>query len=157
MFFKKQKKETIYSPCSGKVIKLDEVPDQVFADKILGDGAAVIPESGIIVSPVNGKITQLFDTLHAYAITSDTGLELLIHIGINTVELNGEGFTPFVKEGDNVKIGDKLAEVNLEYLADRGYNLHTPVIITNSGKVASIDISCGQKNQGEEIMVCKLK
>ncbi len=157
MFFKKQKKEIIYSPCDGKIIPLNEVPDQVFADKILGDGAAILPESGTIVSPVNGKVTQLFDTLHAYALTSDSGIELLIHIGLNTVELKGEGFKSFVKEGDTIKAGDKIADVNLEYIADRGYNLHTPIIITNLSMISSFDVMFGQKKQGDEIIICTIK
>ena len=157
MFFKKQKTEIIYAPCDGKIVPLNEVPDQVFSDKILGDGAAILPESSMICSPVNGKITQLFDTLHAYAITSENGIELLIHIGLNTVELKGEGFKACVKEGDNIKTGDKLADVNLEYIADRGYNLHTPIIITNISKISSLDISFGNKKQGDEIITCKIK
>ena len=157
MFFKKEKKEIIYSPCDGEIIPLSDVPDQVFADKILGDGAAVIPESGTIVSPVDGKIAQTFDSHHAYAITSNEGLDILIHIGLNTVELKGDGFKSYVKDGDIIKKGDKIADVDLEYIADRGYNLHTPIIITNQNVINSFEVMYGQKKQGEEIVLCKIK
>ena len=108
---------------------------------MLGDGVAVLPENGTFYSPVDGKIVQVFDTKHAYSIRSDDGLEILVHIGLNTVELKGQGFTSFVKDGDTVKKGDKIAEVNLEYISDMGYQLYTPVLITNMSVIKKITIN----------------
>ena len=141
MFWKKKTSGTVCSPCVGQVIKLEDVPDPVFSEKMLGDGVAVLPENGTFYSPVDGKIVQVFDTKHAYSIMSDDGLEILVHIGLNTVELKGKGFTSFVKDGDTVKKGDKIAEVNLEYISDMGYQLYTPVLITNMSDIKKITIN----------------
>ena len=141
MFWKKKTGGSVFSPCSGQVIRLEDVPDAVFSEKMLGDGAAVLPESGTFCSPVDGKIVQVFDTKHAYSIKSDDGLEILVHIGLNTVELNGEGFDACVKAGDTVKKGDKICEVNLLYIADMGYQLYTPILITNMSEVKKIKIN----------------
>ncbi len=141
MFWKKKSSGTISSVCVGQVIKLSEVPDPVFSEKMLGDGVAILPEGGTFYSPVDGKIAQVFDTKHAYSIKSDDGLEILVHIGLNTVELKGEGFTSLVKDGDLVKKGDKIAEVNLEYIADMGYQLYTPVLITNMSEIKKMTVN----------------
>jgi len=141
MFWKKKTGGTISSPCQGDVISLKDVPDPVFSEKMLGDGAAVLPESGTFCSPVDGEIIQVFDTKHAYSIRSDDGLEILVHIGLNTVELKGEGFEPCVKDGDLVKKGDKICEVNLEYVSDMGYQLYTPVLITNMSEIKKMTVN----------------
>ena len=141
MFWKKKKIGTVYSPCVGQVIKLSEVPDAVFSEKMLGDGVCIVPENGEFYSPVDGKIIQVFDTKHAYSIMSDDGLEILLHIGLNTVELKGEGFTSFVNDGDLVKKGDKIAEVNLLHVQDMGYQLYTPVLVTNMSLVKKINFT----------------
>ena len=119
----------IMSPVNGKAVSLKQVPDPVFADKVLGDGMAVISTDGLFVSPVDGEISSVADTLHAVGFSSEDGLEILMHIGIDTVKLNGEGFTLHVKEGDKVKKGDLIAEVNLNLLKERGLNTITPIII----------------------------
>lgn len=141
MFWKKKTGGRVCSPCVGQVIRLEDVPDPVFSEKMLGDGAAVLPENGAFCSPVDGKIVQVFDTKHAYSIKSDDGLEILVHIGLNTVELKGQGFTSLVKDGDLVKKGDALCEVNLEYISDVGYQLYTPVLITNMSAVKKMKIN----------------
>ena len=119
----------IMSPVNGIAVSLEQVPDPVFADKVLGDGMAVISTDGLFVSPVDGEISSVADTLHAVGFSSEDGLEILMHIGIDTVKLNGEGFTLHVKEGDKVKKGDLIAEVNLNLLKERGLNTITPIII----------------------------
>ena len=124
-----EKKITIVSPANGKAVLLEQVPDAVFADKILGDGMAVIPSDGEFFSPVDGVIISVADTLHAIGFQADNGLDVLIHIGLDTVKLGGEGFQVFVKEGDRVKVGDAVAQVNLRLLADRGLNPITPIVI----------------------------
>ncbi len=152
MFWRKNKTGSIYSVCDGDIINLSEISDPVFSEKILGDGVAILPESTEIISPVDGKIIQVFDTKHAYSILSDDGLEILVHIGLNTVELNGEGFKSFVKDGDIVKTGDKIAEINIEYIESMGYQLYTPVIVTNFDKINIIDIKEEKVKKGEEII-----
>ena len=116
----------ILSPVTGQAVKLDDVPDPVFSGKILGDGAAVIPSEGKIVSPVDGEVVSVAETLHAYGLRTAEGLELLIHVGLDTVKLKGSCFQVHVKEGEQVKAGDLLAEVDLEALKAEGLNPVTP-------------------------------
>lgn len=124
--------ESIQSPMSGQLLKLSDIKDQAFASGTLGEGVAIIPNSGTVVSPVNGTVTVLFNTLHAIGITSDNGVEVLIHVGMDTVNLNGEGFTAYVNQGDKVVAGQKLVEVDLDLIKSKGYSVETPVVITNS-------------------------
>ncbi len=152
MFWKKKKTGSIFSICDGQIIKLSEISDPVFSEKILGDGVAIFPESQEILSPVDGKIVQVFDTKHAYSILSDDGLEILVHIGLNTVELKGEGFKSFVNNGDMVKTGDKIAEINIEYIESMGYQLYTPILITNLDKIDKMNVKEGRIKKGEEII-----
>lgn len=133
----------IYAPANGQVVPIDQVPDKVFAEKILGDGIAVILESDTITAPATGKLSNVADTLHAYGIETTDGLELLVHIGINTVELKGQGFQCMVKEGQKVKRGDPLCKVDLAMLKEKGYPLHTPVLITNMDHIGVLKILAG--------------
>lgn len=128
---KKIRKECIKicSPLNGKVVPLDDVPDPVFSDRVLGDGCAIIPSDGKIYSPVNGKISSVAETKHAYGISSEDGFEILIHYGLETVALKGEGFVSHVKEGDEVKIGDIIADVDIDFLNEKGINTITPFLI----------------------------
>jgi sugar PTS system EIIA component len=150
--------EEVLSPMSGDVIPLTDVPDPVFAQKIIGDGIAIIPKSGKVVSPVNGHIIQVFPTKHAIGIQSEKGLEILIHIGIETVELNGEGFEVLVSSNQPVKAGDPLVSVNLEYLKSKNKELITPMIITNMEKVLKVEQSHDQETTwGELLLSCSMK
>ena len=112
------KKTTILAPVKGKVIPLEQVPDEVFAEKVLGDGVAIIPEDGKIYSPVDGTITTITDSLHAYGFETEDGIQMIVHFGLETVNLKGKGFTSRVKVGDKVKAGDLVAEVDLDYLKE---------------------------------------
>lgn len=131
--------EEIVSPIAGEVIALTDIPDQVFASEAMGKGVAIVPSNGRAVSPVNGVVTTLFKTKHAIGITSDNGAEILIHIGMDTVQLEGEHFTAHVKQGDKVSVGDLLVEFDIENIQKAGYQVVTPVIITNSADYSSID------------------
>ena len=116
LFGKKEKDPVIktvavYSPITGTLALLEDVPDPVFSQKMMGDGVAVTPEIGIAVSPVDGEILQLFPTKHAIGIKAENGAEILIHIGLETVGMNGEGFTAFIKAGDKVKKGDSACRI----------------------------------------------
>lgn len=119
----------VYAPLNGKVVSLDEVPDPVFSGKVLGEGCAIIPIDGKIYSPVNGEVSSVAETLHAYGFTSEDDLEVLIHFGLETVGLKGEGFVAHVKEGDKVKVGDLIAEVDMDLLREKELNTITPVLI----------------------------
>lgn len=142
-FFKKDKKEEagplekqkLYSPVKGKVIPVSEVADPVFSQKMMGDGYAVIPSDGKIYSPVEGEILSVFPTKHAIGIQLKDGLELLLHMGLDTVELNGKPFETHVKEGDKVTTETLLATCDLEALAEAGKNNAMVVVITNMDKV----------------------
>lgn len=129
----------IYSPINGEAIRLSDVPDDTFANEILGKGMAVIPSEGMVVSPVDGEISTLFDTLHAIGVTSKDGVELLIHVGINTVELEGKYYKALVKEGDKVTKGQPLLEFDIEGIKSAGYNTVTPIIVTNSDEYKDVE------------------
>ncbi len=144
-----KKQDILLSPLNGEVVSLDKVPDDVFSQKMLGDGCAVIPTDGKIYSPINGQVKMIFDTLHAYGLQSDNGTEILIHFGLDTVNLKGEGFTAHVKEGDIVEAGDLLAEVDLAFLKSKNINPITPVIITNEDVEMNIEVYEGQAKAKE--------
>jgi glucose PTS system EIICBA or EIICB component len=126
------------SPIEGDIVSLSQVPDDTFAQKILGDGFAINPTSGIVTAPCEAEVLHVFPTGHAVALKSQQGLEILIHIGVDTVKMKGEGFTALVKVGDKVKLGQKLIEFNLELVKQKAKSILTPVIITNMDVVASI-------------------
>ncbi|MEI6287106.1 MAG: glucose-specific PTS transporter subunit IIBC [Bacillota bacterium] len=126
------------APLEGKIISLEEVPDQVFSQKFMGDGFAIVPKSGEVVSPVNGIIETFFPTKHAIGIKADNGTEILIHFGVDTVNLNGEGFTAHAKQGDRVTAGQKLLSVDLAVVAPKVPSIITPIIIT-SGQAVEIE------------------
>ncbi len=123
------KNTKILAPVKGKVIPLEQVPDEVFAEKVLGDGVAIIPEDGKIYSPVDGTITTITDSLHAYGFETEDGIQMIVHFGLETVNLKGKGFTSRVKVGDKVKAGDLVAEVDLDYLKENHVETITPVIV----------------------------
>jgi glucose-specific phosphotransferase system IIA component len=135
-FFKKSME--LVAPIAGKVIDLSEVPDQVFAQKMAGDGVGIDSTGDIIVSPADGVIALIFKTNHAFAMTLDNGIEILVHIGIDTVELNGTGFERLVEEGTKVKSGTPVIKINREFIKEKGYSLVTPVLITNPDNLKEI-------------------
>jgi PTS system beta-glucosides-specific IIC component len=128
----KNRIQSVASPLRGKVIPLTDVKDAAFSSEALGKGIAIEPTEGKAVSPVNGVVTTLSRTKHAIGITSDEGVEVLIHIGMDTVKLDGEYFTAHVKQGDTVKAGDVLVEFDIARIKEAGFEITTPVIITNS-------------------------
>ncbi|MFB5661558.1 PTS glucose transporter subunit IIA [Alteribacillus sp. HJP-4] len=140
LFGKKEepKDVIIKSPATGTYVDLTEVPDPTFSEKMMGDGFAVDPSEGRVVSPVNGKVVQVFPTKHALGIKSDGGLDILIHIGLETVSMNGEGFESHVKEGDKVKAGDTLIEFSLDEVKEKAKSTLTPVVFTEAEQVESL-------------------
>ena len=139
----------ILAPLTGKAVPLSEVPDPVFSEKVLGDGVAIIPADGKIVSPVDGEISTVAETGHAYGFTSENGQEVLVHVGLETVSLNGECFKVYGKAGDKVKAGDLVAEVDLEYLKEKEINPITPVLICSDTEGKELQYIEGDVKAGE--------
>ncbi|HJG05065.1 MAG: sucrose-specific PTS transporter subunit IIBC [Ligilactobacillus agilis] len=131
--------ENIAAPVDGQVKDLGDVNDQVFSTKLMGDGAAIVPSDGTVYSPVDGQVTVAYETKHAYGLKSKDGAEVLIHIGIDTVNLKGEGFESFVKQGQTVKAGDKLGTVDLAKVKAAGYDTTVMVVVTNTNNYASVN------------------
>lgn len=130
--FKKNQDIQLHAPVSGKVVPLEEVPDPVFSEKMMGEGIAVIPADKTIVAPFDGEIVQIPDTKHAVGMKDKDENEVLIHIGLETVGLKGEGFTTKVQTGDSVSLGQPLMEIDLDYLRENAKDIITPIVVTNS-------------------------
>lgn len=143
----KKKTLTLNSPIEGEIVDITSVPDAVFSQKMVGDGFAVKPSNGVVKAPCGGKIAQIFPTNHAFGIVTEEGLEILVHIGIDTVELKGQGFTRMAQVGDTVEAGDEVIRVDLEVLKANEKSSVTPVVITTPDKVKSIDVKIGSSNK----------
>ena len=128
-FFKKDLK--LVAPVAGKTIDLSQVPDEVFAQKMAGDGVGIDTTGNVIVAPADGELSLVFKTNHAFAMTLSNGIELLVHVGIDTVSLNGEGFERLVEPGVKVKAGTPILKVDRDFILGKGLSLITPVLITN--------------------------
>ncbi|MBD5429615.1 sucrose-specific PTS transporter subunit IIBC [Lactobacillus sp.] len=145
--------EIIAAPVSGEAESLTKVNDPVFSTKAMGNGAAIVPTEGTIYAPVTGEITVAYDTKHAYGIKSDKGAEVLIHIGIDTVNLKGEGFTSIVKQGQHVEKGDKLGTVDLDVVTKAGYDPTVMTIVTNTANYANVErIDGKEKKHGDDLI-----
>ena len=158
--FKKKEKTivTIYSPMNGKVIELKEVPDEAFAQKMVGDGCAIEPDKGIICSPIDGQLMNIFPTNHAIIFETIDGLEMIVHFGIDTVKLEGKGFQK-LREPGPIKVGDEIVKYNLDEIKDDVPSTRSPIIINNMEKVEKIEVlSLGKIVKiGEPIMKVTLK
>ena len=125
-------KNALVAVANGDLIPLSEVPDPVFAGKMAGDGAAIMVTGDTVVAPADGELSLVFKTKHAFAMTLENGLELLIHVGLDTVKLDGKHFTPHIKQGDKINTGDLLIEFDKDAIKEAGYELDTAVIVTNT-------------------------
>lgn len=130
-----EKNEKFAAPVTGRIVRIEDVPDQVFASKTMGDGFAIDPTEGKLYSPFTGEVTVAYPTGHAYGLRTAGGKEVLIHIGMDTVELNGKGFKPAVRQGDHVRQGDLLTEIDLDYIKKAGKPVITPIIFTDGTQV----------------------
>lgn len=137
----------------GQAIPLEQVPDEAFSSKMLGDGFAVNPVSGTIYSPVNGKIDSVTETRHAYTIHSDDGLDILVHIGVDTVKLGGRGFISLVEQGDSVRAGDVIAKADLGLIKSHGLSALTPVLVANHDELKSYDFKLGNVRGGKSAVM----
>lgn len=129
----------LYGCVKGSAKRIEDVDDEMFSQKMLGDGIAVVPEDDSVYSPADGIITAMFPTGHAVGITVDDCCEVLIHIGIDTVEMNGKGFKTYVKQGDSVKQGDRLIEFDRKLVAEAGYSSDVIMIVTNTPEFSKIE------------------
>lgn len=153
------KKQKIYAPVQGKVIPLESVDDEVFSKKLAGDGVAIEPTGEIVVAPCDGVLKLLFQTNHAFAIVTDDGAEILVHVGVDTVGLKGYGFTPLAKEGIKVKAGDEIIKFDSEALKENGCHLTTMILIANQQNLKSIEYkySDSVKTGEDEIILYAMK
>ena len=149
----KLEEETILAPIKGEVKPIEESSDAAFASGALGKGVVILPEEGKVYAPVTGTVTVLFPSLHAIGIMSDAGVELLIHIGINTVQLNGEGFTAHIKQGDQIKQGQLLVEFDMNKIKEAGYSLETPVLVTNYADLKEVKNTNASSVQLQETLI----
>lgn len=152
----KQKIVEIFSPINGKVIPLEEVPDEAFSQKMIGDGCAIDPDKGAIYAPVDSEI-DIFETNHAVSIETKEGLEMIVHFGVDTVKLNSKGLKRVVTSSE-VKLGDKLVEYDLDFLKENAKSTKTPIIITNMDVVEKIEVVAnGNVKVGDLLMKVTLK
>lgn len=153
MFEKNAKTISLKAVEDGRTIPMDEVNDQTFAQELLGQGIAIVPSNGTVVSPINGTIATVMDTKHAVCIQGEDGLELIVHAGLDTVELNGKYYQTYKEIGDQVKAGDVLLEFDLEEITKAGYDVTTPIVITNLGDYKITKCLTGQQvKAGEEVI-----
>lgn len=156
--FSRKKVDEFVAPAKGELIHLDKVSDPVFSQRLMGDGFAVNPSANEIVAPIGGVIGTVFPTKHALMITSDHGLEVMLHLGIDTVELKGKPFEVFVNEGDTVKTGQKLATMDLQQIKDSGKDTSIMAIITNSDAVKNMgDFDEKAVDTGDDVLKIDVK
>lgn len=149
LFNRKDNSAKIVSPMTGRVIAVTDVPDPVFSGKVLGDGVGIVPDSGEVCSPVSGTVVQIAHTKHALGIESDDGLEILVHLGVDTVKLEGEGFTCHVEVGQHVNAGDRLMDMDLEFIKNKELSTISPCIITNMDVIKNLSLQTGNAVGGQ--------
>jgi PTS system D-glucosamine-specific IIA component/PTS system glucose-specific IIA component len=156
-FFKKSFK--LIAPIDGKILDISEVPDQVFAQKMAGDGVAIDTTGDVVVAPADGNLSMIFKTNHAFGITLSNGAEILVHIGLDTVALEGAGFERIAQEGQDVKAGDVIIKLNRDEIISKGYSLLTPVLITNPDNFKEIEMNIGAQVKAgqDEVLTYKAK
>jgi len=142
-----EKNNRLIQPLEGEIIPIEEVPDPVFSQKMMGDGFAVKPTNGLMISPVDGQVISVFPTKHAISLADNNGREILIHVGLDTVTLKGEGFTPLVKAGQKVKQGQKIMEIDFDSIKGKVPSIITPIVFTNLSENEKVII------EGSEVKV----
>ena len=149
-----KKTECLLAVCTGKTVPLSAVPDEVFAQGILGEGIAIEPAEGRFCAPVGGKIESVADTRHAFTILSDAGNDVLVHIGVDTVSLAGEGFVSHVLTGESVKAGQLIAEADIDFIRSRGLSAICSVVVTEPEKIENIEYKPGACVGGKNAIMC---
>jgi len=148
----KAKKEVLVSPADGDVIELSEVPDEVFSQKMAGDGIALVPRSNTFIAPVAGTITKIFATNHAFSIQTKSGMEVMVHIGLDTVELQGEGFKRLAQEGENVIAGKPIISADLEFIESKGKPIITPIVLNHTKSLEITLVSAPVVREGDTLL-----
>ncbi len=148
----KRKIREVYAPVDGQVVDISEVPDEVFAGKMVGDGVAIMPAGDTFCAPIDGVVSKIFSTNHAFSIQSDKDLEVMVHIGLETVALQGEGFERIAEEGAKVEAGDPVIKADLSYLSEHAKSTITPIVVTESSDVREIEKKLRIVKQGDVIM-----
>lgn len=151
--FGKNKNLELVAPFTGKIIPIEDIPDPVFSDKMVGDGIGIEPTEGILVAPCDAEVAVMFPTKHAVGLKTESGVELLLHIGLETVGLNGEGFTTFVEQGDKVEKGQKLVTFDLQIVRDKCKSIISPVVVSNSKEMKGIDKAQGTVTAGQDMVM----
>ncbi|MDF1508882.1 PTS glucose transporter subunit IIA [Robertmurraya sp. DFI.2.37] len=158
MFKRKQKDENVIkAPIEGEVWPLSNVNDPVFSTEMMGKGVAILPKRGRVVSPVNGKVVSVFETKHAVTLASDNGAEILIHVGLDTVSLNGQYFEALICSGEKVKIGDPLLQFDIDKIKRQGFDLISPLIICNTDSFREIVSFTGKEVEEMETVIELIK
>ena len=142
----------IYAPVSGQIVDIEQVPDVVFAEKIVGDGIAISPTGNTMHAPIDGVIGKIFETNHAFSIESEDGLELFVHFGIGTVQLQGNGFKRLAKEGQKVKTGEPIVSFDLNYIRNQVDSILTPVVLANMEDIRAIKKFDGTISAGKDVI-----
>ncbi len=150
--FLKRKLREVKAPVDGEIVAIESVNDEVFSKKLVGDGVAILPVSNIFTAPIDGTISKIFSTNHAYSVKSEKDLEVMVHIGLDTVNLNGAGFERLAKEGDEVKAGDAIIRVDLDALRKHAKDIITPIIISDESDVKEIEKKLDIVKSGDVIM-----
>jgi len=153
----KAKKQVIQSPTDGQLVGLDSVPDEVFSTRLAGDGFAIIPISNTFVAPLSGTLTKIFSTNHAFSIQTSTGLEVLVHIGLDTVNLKGEGFKRLAQEGDKVSVGKPIISADIEFIKSKGKDIITPVVFNHEKELTLSTLDARTVREGELLMEVTFK
>ncbi|MFD2654724.1 PTS sugar transporter subunit IIA [Gracilibacillus thailandensis] len=153
LFKKKEVNTDLTAPLTGKLLPLEQVPDQVFSQKMMGDGIAIEPSDNNVVSPIDGEVVDVFKTKHAISFRTDGGAEILVHMGLETVQLDGKGFDIHVENGQKVKKGDRLATFDIDTIAADGYKTVTPIILLNGEEFAITNMESKQEVvAGEDVL-----
>jgi PTS system glucose-specific IIA component len=147
------KKIEIIAPISGEIVDIEDVPDVVFSNKIVGDGIAIKPSGNQILAPVNGTIGKIFETMHAFSIISEDDVELFVHFGIDTVKLKGKGFKKKAENNEKVKIGDEIITFDLDFLTNKAKSILTPVVVSNIENFKKIKKSSGTIIAGKTVII----
>ena len=147
----------IYSPLNGSIVPLSKVNDPIFAEEMMGKGLAIQPESDEVRAPIAGTISMITVSKHAIGITSSDGIELLIHVGLDTVKLNGKGFELLISENEKVDVGQPILKFDANYIKEQGYDIITPVLITNSSEFEEIIVTDSQNIKVKDKMITVIK
>ena len=153
MLTNQRKEHRLIAVCDGRCKPLTDMPDEAFAQGLLGDGICIEPVGRVFYSPVDGRVDAVHESGHAYTICTDEGLDVLIHIGVDTVGMKGEGFTPTVSAGQRVRAGDKLAEADLDLIRRRGYAVTTAVVVTTPEMIRNVEYKYGNATGGRDAVM----